>query len=81
MFFGIITKHHLVQIEPVAIKAKFCVIDSFSAGRKKSEAPAATTPHFITGALHIKHVSPFIPSTKELSRAMTQELHTRSAPS
>lgn len=46
------TKHHLVQIEPVAIKARFCCRDSFSAGRRKSAAPASTTPHFITGALH-----------------------------
>jgi len=50
-FFGLITKHHLVQIAPVAIKATFCVIESFSAGRRKSLAPASTTPHFITGAL------------------------------
>lgn len=46
------TKHHLVQIDPVAIKAAFCVKESFSAGRKKSAAPARTTPHFMTGALY-----------------------------
>lgn len=51
MFFGLITKHHLVQILPVAIKAAFWDRESFSAGRRKSAAPARTTPHFITGAL------------------------------
>jgi hypothetical protein len=51
IFFGLMTKHHLIQIEPVAIKAMFCVIESFSAGRTKSDAPAMTTPHFMTGAL------------------------------
>ena len=45
------TKHHLVQSEPVASKAAFWGRDSFSAGRRKSAAPARTTPHFITGAL------------------------------
>jgi hypothetical protein len=51
IFFGLMTKHHLIQIEPVAIKAMFCVMESFSAGRTKSDAPAMTTPHFMTGAL------------------------------
>lgn len=51
MFCGRMTKHHLVQMEPVAIRAKFCVKDNFSAGRRKSEAPARTTPHFMIGAL------------------------------
>jgi len=50
MFLGRITKHHLVQIDPVAMSAAFCVRESFSAGRRKSEAPARTTPHFMTGA-------------------------------
>jgi hypothetical protein len=27
------------------------VMESFSAGRRKSDAPARTTPHFMTGAL------------------------------
>lgn len=53
MFLGLIMKHHLVQMEPVAIRAMFCVRDSFSAGRRKSEAPASTTPHFMTGALSV----------------------------
>ena len=48
------TKHHLVQIDPVAIKATFWVKESFSAGRRKSDAPAMTTPHFMTGALYRK---------------------------
>jgi hypothetical protein len=51
IFAGRITKHHLVQILPVAINARFCVNDNFSAGLRKSLAPANTTPHFITGAL------------------------------
>ena len=34
------------------MRAMFCVSDNFSAGRMKSAAPAATTPHFITGALN-----------------------------
>lgn len=50
MFFGLMTKHHLVQMEPVAIRARFCVKDNFSAGRRKSVAPARTTPHFMIGA-------------------------------
>lgn len=45
-------KHHLVQMEPVAMRARFCVRDSFSAGRRKSDAPARTTPHFMMGALY-----------------------------
>ncbi len=46
-------KHHLVQIVPVAIKARFCVRESFSGGRKKSLTPARTRTHFITGALSV----------------------------
>ena len=52
MFLGLIIKHHLVQIVPVPIRARFCVRESFSAGRKKSDTPARTRAHFITGALH-----------------------------
>lgn len=51
IFCGRMTKHHRVQIEPVAMSAAFWVRDNFSAGRKKSDAPARTTPHFMTGAL------------------------------
>src|SRR5207248_5027888 len=47
IFFGLMTKHHLVQIEPVAIRARFCVMESLSAGRTKSAAPARATPHFM----------------------------------
>ena len=51
IFRGLMTKHHLVQMQPVAIKAKFCVRDKFSAGRAKSATPARTMPHFMIGAL------------------------------
>ena len=51
IFFGLMTKHHLVQIVPVATKAAFVFNDNLSAGLKKSVAPARTTPHFMTGAL------------------------------
>ena len=44
-FRGLITKHHLVQISPVLVSARFCVKDRFSAGRTKSEAPARTIDH------------------------------------
>lgn len=44
-------RHHLVQIRPVVVSAAFCVTESFSAGRAKSEMPANTSPHFIIGAL------------------------------
>jgi|SRR5271154_201753 len=54
IFCGRITKHHLVQMLPVATNARFCVKESLSAGRRKSAAPARTTPHFITGALFEK---------------------------
>jgi hypothetical protein len=50
------TKHHLDQIDPVAISARFCVRESLSAGRTKSDAPVRTTPHFMTGALQISQV-------------------------
>lgn len=36
---------------PVHMSAKFWVKDSDSAGREKSDAPASTIPHFMTGAL------------------------------
>jgi hypothetical protein len=47
---GLIIKHHLVQIRPVAVRAPFCVKLSFSAGRAKSLIPAITSAHFMTGA-------------------------------
>lgn len=40
-------KHHRVQIAPVAVKAAFCVRESFSAGRQKSDTPARTIDHYI----------------------------------
>lgn len=72
MFCGRMTKHHLVQMQPVAIKAMFCVKESFSGGRKKSAAPARTTPHFITGALytHIVSILLFL-STRHIRCAIT----------
>lgn len=45
MFFGLMTKHHLVQIKPVATRAAFCERESWLAGRVKSAAPARTRPH------------------------------------
>ena len=46
MFLGLITKHHLVHIAPVPIRARFCVRDSVSAGRAKSLIPARTRAHY-----------------------------------
>lgn len=45
MFLGLMTKHHLVHITPVAVSAKFCVSERFSTGRAKSLAPASTSDH------------------------------------
>ena len=42
---GFIMKHQRVHIAPVPIRAKFCVRDSFSGGRLKSEMPAMTRAH------------------------------------
>jgi hypothetical protein len=42
---GVMTKHHLVQIRPVAVSAPFCERESFSAGRERSEMPATTRLH------------------------------------
>jgi hypothetical protein len=47
MFLGVMTKHHLVQIVPVATRARFWVRESFSAGRARSEMPAMTRDHYI----------------------------------
>lgn len=47
MFLGVMTKHHLVQIVPVATRARFWVRESFSAGRARSEIPAMTRDHYI----------------------------------
>lgn len=33
IFLGLMIKHHRVQISPVAVRAAFCVRESFSAGR------------------------------------------------
>lgn len=45
MFFGLMIKHHRVQIIPVAVRARFCVRESFSAGRYISPIPAITIDH------------------------------------
>jgi hypothetical protein len=45
MFLGLMIKHHRVQIAPVAVRAAFCVRESFSAGRAKSATPARTRHH------------------------------------
>ena len=45
-FRGVITKHHLVQIAPVAISAAFCVSESDSAGLARSLMPARTMHHY-----------------------------------
>ncbi len=45
MFFGLMIRHHLVQITPVAVRAAFWVKDNVSAGRQKSETPARTSAH------------------------------------
>lgn len=42
---GLMTKHQRVQIDPVSMRAMFCVNDNCSAGRAKSETPARTSPH------------------------------------
>ena len=46
MFLGVMTKHHRVQIVPVATRARFWVKESFSAGRARSEMPAMTRDHW-----------------------------------
>lgn len=45
MFRGLMIMHQRVQMAPVAMRAPFCVRESFSAGREKSEIPAITRPH------------------------------------
>lgn len=40
--------HQRVQMAPVAMRAPFCVRESFSAGRWKSDIPAMTRPHCAT---------------------------------
>lgn len=61
MFLGRMTKHHRVQIRPVAMSAKFCCSEIDSAGRKKSPTPAMTRPHCIN-------------SVSELSLSQTRKL-------
>lgn len=54
-FLGLIMKHHRVQMAPVAVKAMFCVRESFSAGRWKSLIPAITRAHCVSSRM--PHVS------------------------
>jgi hypothetical protein len=44
-FRGFMIKHHRVHIAPVAVNARFCVRERFSAGRQKSLTPARTSDH------------------------------------
>lgn len=44
-FLGRITKHQRVQMAPVATRAKFWDMESFSGEMKKLDTPARTTPH------------------------------------
>lgn len=46
IFLGLIMKHHRVHISPVAVRARFCVRESFSAGLAKSLIPAITIAHW-----------------------------------
>ena len=46
MLRGLMIMHQRVQMTPVAIRAPFCVRESFSAGRLRSEIPAMTRPHY-----------------------------------
>ena len=46
IFLGLMMKHHLVQMMPVAVKARFWVRDRFSAGRDRSLMPARTMAHW-----------------------------------
>lgn len=55
-FLGLIIRHHLVQIAPVAMRAAFCVRDSLSAGRAMSERPAKTRTHCRLNELLVYHV-------------------------
>lgn len=49
-------KHHRVQMVPVAVRARFCVRERFSAGREKSDMPARTRDHFVRGQEWYKQV-------------------------
>lgn len=56
MFRGVMIMHQRVQMAPVAMRAPFCVRESFSAGRWKSEIPAMTRPHCATFSYAINRV-------------------------
>lgn len=82
-FRGLMTKHQRVQMRPVAVRAAFCVNDSLSAGRAKSEIPAMTIAHFITGALcHANNLAVNIDALiADRRRRSGRDVLTRSAPS
>ena len=92
-FRGVITKHHLVQIAPVAISATFCVSESDSAGLARSLMPARTRHHYIRSSTRIlAFVSGVISSTDlhhrcpifksaSLNRNKRQKSLTKSEPS
>lgn len=50
MFFGLITKDHLVHITAVDSNDKFCAPLTLSTGLLMSVNPAITRPHFKVGA-------------------------------
>lgn len=55
IFFGFMTKHQRVHIIPVAVRARFCVRERFSAGRQKSLTPARTRAHY--AEFTVSHIS------------------------
>ena len=65
-FLGLMTKHHRVQIAPVAIRARFCESDRLSAGRVKSLAPARARHHYtqslIIILISVPTIRPICPS-------------------
>jgi hypothetical protein len=46
IFLGLMIMHHRVHIAPVAVSARFCWRERASTGRKKSDTPARTIPHY-----------------------------------
>ena len=55
------TKHHLVQIAPVAVRARFCESDRLSAGRVKSLTPARTRLHYPRTLINLPILIPTTP--------------------
>lgn len=65
------TKHQRVHMIPVAVRARFCVRERFSAGRQKSLIPAMTRAHCANFA--ISHMYPS-PLTKIMSKNFAYDL-------